>query len=107
MHIAPIGIDLCKSTFHLVAPDEQSKMLVRKKLSRKQLLAYTANLPTSLIGIEACFGAHFIGAGPRDQGHDVRLIPAHSCAKSSSFLRTVTCECRNRRTGGQEPPRAL
>jgi transposase len=29
-----------------------------------------------LIGIEACSGAHFIGASLRDQGHDVRLIPA-------------------------------
>src|SRR6185369_4253919 len=29
-----------------------------------------------LIGIEACSGAHFIGAALRSQGHDVRLIPA-------------------------------
>jgi len=29
-----------------------------------------------LVGIEACSGAHFIGAALRDQGHDVRLIPA-------------------------------
>ena len=49
---------------------------MRKKFSRKQLLAYTANLQSSLIGIEACSGAHFIGAALRNQGHDVRLIPA-------------------------------
>jgi transposase len=29
-----------------------------------------------LIGVEACSGAHFIGARLRDQGHQVRLIPA-------------------------------
>ncbi len=29
-----------------------------------------------LIGVEACSGAHFLGAALRDQGHDVRLIPA-------------------------------
>ena len=29
-----------------------------------------------MVGIEACSGAHFIGAALRDQGHDVRLIPA-------------------------------
>jgi transposase len=50
--------------------------VVRKKSSRKQLLAYTANLQSSLVGIEACSGAHFIGAALRSQGHDVRLIPA-------------------------------
>jgi transposase len=76
MHITSIGIDLGKTTFHLVALGEQSKVLARKKFSRKQLLAYTANLPSSLMGIEACSGAHFIGAALRSQGHDVRLIPA-------------------------------
>ena len=76
MHIASIGIDLGKTTFHLVALGERSKVLVRKKFSRTQLLAYTANLPASLIGMEACSGAHFVGAALREQGHDVRLIPA-------------------------------
>lgn len=74
MQIASSGIDLGKNTFHLVALDEHSKVVIRQKFSRKQLLAYTANLPSSLIGIEACSGSHFIGAALRDQGHDVRLI---------------------------------
>jgi len=76
MHIASIGIDLGKTTFHLVALDDQGRIMMKKKFSRKQLLAYTANLPSSLIGIEACSGAHFMGARLRHQGHDVRLIPA-------------------------------
>lgn len=76
MHIVSIGIDLGKTTFHLVALDEHGKVVSKKKFSRKQLLAYTANLRSALIGIEACSGAHFIGAALRNQGHDVRLIPA-------------------------------
>jgi transposase len=76
MHIASIGIDLGKTTFHLVALGERKKVLVRKKFSRTQLLAYTANLPLSLIGLEACAGAHFLGTVLREQGHQVRLIPA-------------------------------
>src|SRR5579864_6918002 len=76
MHIASIGIDLGKNTFHLVALGERSKVLVRKKFSRTQLLAHTANLPSSLIGLEACSGAHFLGSVLREQGHQVRLIPA-------------------------------
>jgi transposase len=40
------------------------------------LLAYTANMTTSLIGLEACSGAHFLGRALRKQGHDVRLIVA-------------------------------
>ncbi len=76
MHIASIGIDLGKTTFHLVALGERNKVLVRRKFSWAQLLAYTANLPASLIGLEACAGAHFMGAALREQGHQVRLIPA-------------------------------
>lgn len=58
MHITSIGIDLGKTTLHLVALGEQSKVLARKKFSRKQLLTYTANLPASRIGMKACSGAH-------------------------------------------------
>src|SRR5215475_5906606 len=76
MHITSVGIDLGKTTFHLVALGERNKVLLRKKFSRAQLLAYTANLPCSLIGLEACAGAHFLGAALRAQGHEVRLIAA-------------------------------
>ena len=76
MHIASIGIDLGKTTFHLVALGEHNKVVIRKKFSRAQLLAYTANLPSSLNGLEACAGAHFMGIALRERGHKVRLIPA-------------------------------
>jgi transposase len=76
MHIASIGIDLGKTTFHLIALGERNKILLRRKFSRSQLLAYTANLPSSLIGLEACAGSHFLGTVLREQGHQVRLMPA-------------------------------
>jgi transposase len=60
----------------LVAVGTASKVLARNKFTQKQLLAYTANMQTSLIGLEAGSGAHFLGRAPRKQGHDVRLIPA-------------------------------
>jgi len=76
MQIRSIGIDLGKTTFHLVGLGERGKSVIRKKLSRKQLLAFTANLPPSLVGLEACSGSHFLGRALSQQGHDVRLIPA-------------------------------
>jgi len=76
MQIHSIGIDLGKTTFHLVALGPACKILVRKKFTQKQLLAYTANLQISLIGLEACSGAHFLGRALRKQGHDVRLMAA-------------------------------
>jgi transposase len=74
MQIHSVGIDLGKTTFHLVALGAAGKVPVRKKFSRNQLLAYTANMPASLIGLEAYAGAHFLGRALRKQGHDVRLI---------------------------------
>jgi transposase len=76
MEIGAVGIDLGKTTFHLVALGEAGKVLVRKKFTQRQLVVFTANMSTSLIGLEACSGAHFLGRILREQGHNVKLIPA-------------------------------
>jgi transposase len=70
MQICSVGIDLGKTTFHLVALGASGKVLVKKTFTQKQLLAFTANMQTSLIGLEACSGAHFLGKALRDQGRD-------------------------------------
>jgi transposase len=59
-----------------VALGDNGKVLLKKKFTQKQLITFTANLQTSLIGMEACSGAHFLGRTLREQGHDVKLIPA-------------------------------
>jgi len=71
-----IGIDLGKTVFHLVGLNLSGEVVVRKKFSRTQLLRFTANVRVGLIGMEACGGAHFPGRALREQGHQVRLIPA-------------------------------
>jgi len=75
MKMASIGIDIGKTTFHLVALDEHGSTVIRRKFWRKALLTYGAKLKTSLIGMEACGGAHCLARLLRDQGHQVRLIP--------------------------------
>lgn len=59
MQIHSVGIDLGKTTLHLVALGAAGKVLMRKKFTRKQLLAYTAKMQTSLIGLEACWERTF------------------------------------------------
>src|SRR6201997_5086574 len=76
MEIHTIGIDLGKTVFHLVGLDARGEVVVRKKCSRNQMLGFTANLQVSLIGMEACGGAHFLARALREQGHDARLMPA-------------------------------
>ena len=76
MEIYAIGIDLGKTLFHLAGVDASGTVVVRKRCSRTQLLAYTANIRVHRIGMEACSGSHFLGRALREQGHDVRLLPA-------------------------------
>src|SRR5271154_3358292 len=76
MQIHSVGIDLGKTTFHLVALGAHGKVLLKKKFTQRQLITFTANLQTSLVGMEACSGAHFLGRALRAQGHEVKLIPA-------------------------------
>jgi transposase len=76
MELHTIGIDLGKTIFHLVGLDSRGQVVVRKKFSRTQLLRFMANRPVCLVGMEACGGSHFLGRALREQGHDVRLMPA-------------------------------
>src|SRR5450432_564024 len=76
MEIHAIGIDLGKTVFHLVGVEASGAVVVRKKCSRTQLLKFTSNLRVHRIGMEACGGSQFLGRALREQGHDVRLMPA-------------------------------
>jgi transposase len=76
MKLHVLGIDLGKTVFHMVGLDSTGRVVIRKRCSRTQLLAYTANLQVQRIGMEACSGSHFLGRALREQGHEVRLMPA-------------------------------
>ena len=62
MHIHSVGIDLGKTTFHLVGTRRRRQVLVRKKFTRKQLLAYTANMPA--IGAGYLIASQLFGVRP-------------------------------------------
>ncbi len=76
MEIYTIGIDVGKTVFHLVGLNQRGEVVVRKQLSRSQLLRFTANRKVHLMGMEACGGSHFLGRALQEQGQEVRLIPA-------------------------------
>ena len=61
MQIRSVGIDLGKTTFHVVALNAAGKVLLRKKFTQKQLITFTANMQTSLNRD----GGVFRGALPR------------------------------------------
>ena len=59
MKINVLGIDLAKQVFQLHGVDEQGQAVLRKKLTRKKLLAFIAQLEPCLIGLEACSSANY------------------------------------------------
>ncbi len=74
MKIMRIGIDLAKNIFQIHGVDEQEKVVLRKQLRRNQMLAFFAQVPPCLIGMESCGGSHYWARELRKLGHDARLI---------------------------------
>jgi transposase len=69
-----IGLDIAKNVFQVHGVDAHGKAALRKQLKRSQVLAFFANLPPSLVGLEACAGAHYWARELLKLGHDARLI---------------------------------
>ena len=70
-----IGLDLAKSVFQIDGVDEHGKVALTKRLRRDGVLSFFANLPTCLVGMEACASAHFWAREISKLGHTVRLMP--------------------------------
>lgn len=71
-----IGIDLGKSTFHLIGHDYSDRELYRHKLSRSKLIQFLSTHEPVTIAMEACCGAHWLARKCQEFGHEVKLIPA-------------------------------
>jgi transposase len=74
MEITVLGIDLAKSVFQLHGVNRTGKAVLRKRLSRGQLLGFMANLPPCLVGMEACGGSNYWAREFQKLGHTVRLM---------------------------------
>ncbi len=69
-----LGIDLAKQSFQLHGVNKSGDTMFKKKMTRKKLMPFIAQLPTCLIGIEACGGAHHWMRRFKAHGHDVKMI---------------------------------
>jgi transposase len=75
MQVSTIGLDIAKNVFQVHGVDRGGKTVLRKRLGRGTVLAFFANLPRCLIGLEACGGAHYWARELTRLGHDARLMP--------------------------------
>ena len=69
-----IGLDLAKNVFQVFTADSKGREVSNKKLGRNAMTRHFAQLPTSVIGIEACGTAHHWARTLTGLGHTVKLI---------------------------------
>ena len=74
--IAVVGIDIGKTSFHVIGLDRRGAVVLRQRWSRSQVEVRFGNMPPCLVGMEACVGAHHLSRKLKALGHDARLMPA-------------------------------
>jgi len=72
--IIRIGMDTSKHIFQLHGVDAAEQPVLRKRLSRKQMVEFFANLPPTVIGMEACGASQYWARELSKLGHEVKLM---------------------------------
>jgi transposase len=74
MQFAVLGVDLGKNTCSLVGLDETGRVIIRRRARRESILAFATKLPSCIVAMEACCGAHHLGRALKSMGHEIRLM---------------------------------
>ena len=74
MQVTTIGLDVAKNVFQVHGVNKRGHVVLTKRLSRKKLLPFFAQLPPCLIGMEASGGTHYWARELTQLGHTVKLI---------------------------------
>jgi transposase len=70
-----IGLDIAKNFFQVHAVDAAGQIVLRRKLSRGDVLKFFEAQPRALVGIEACGTGHYWARAIAALGHEVKLLP--------------------------------
>jgi transposase len=79
--LTTIGIDIAKNFIQVHGINSKGKCMLKKRVSRDNFLAFMANLPRCLIGMEACGGAHYWAHELINLGFDVKLMSPRKVKK--------------------------
>jgi transposase len=74
--VSMIGLDLAKNVFAVHGIDGAGNVVIRRSFRRAQLEKFFAKLPPTVVGMEACGGAHHWGRCLGRMGHEIRMMPA-------------------------------
>lgn len=70
-----IGMDTSKQVFQLHGVNAAEEPVLRRKLRRKEMVAFFQRLEPTVVGIEACGGAHHGARVLQQFDHQVKLLP--------------------------------
>ena len=102
--LSRIGMDTSKHIFQLHGVDAAERVILRRKLRRKEVLGFFAALEPTLVGLEACGGAHYWARELTRLGHTARLIapqyvrPYVKRGKNDAADAEAICEAMSRPT---------
>jgi transposase len=102
--LSRIGMDTSKHIFQLHGVDGSERVVLRRKLRRKEVLAFFGRLAPTVVGVEACGGAHYWARELMRLGHTVRLIapqyvkPYVKRGKNDAADAEAICEAMSRPT---------
>lgn len=74
MQISILGVDIGKNSCSVVGVDERGAVVVRRTMRRQTLIEFVEKLPTCVVAMEACCGAHHLGRLFTARGHKIRLM---------------------------------
>jgi transposase len=101
-----IGMDTSKSVFQLHGVNAGEQAVLRRRLRRKEMIRFFERLEPTVIGIEACGGAHHWARVLGQLGHTVKLMaPQHvkpyvKRGKNDAADAEALCEAMSRPTMG-------
>jgi len=72
--VTTIGIDLAKNSFSVYGVNANGKPVLQRTLGRAGVVTFFANLPSCLVGMEACSGSEYWARTIESLGHEVRRI---------------------------------
>lgn len=72
--ITRIGMDTSKNVFQLHGVDAEEQPVLRRKLTKREMIKFLEKLSPTLIAIEACGASHYWARLLSSFGHEVKLI---------------------------------
>ena len=104
VQIIRIGMDTSKTVFQLHGVNAAEEVVLKRKLRRKEMVAFFAALPATVIAIEACGASHHWARLLSGFGHEVKLIapqlakPYVKRGKNDAADAEALCEAMSRPT---------